>query len=97
MTKLDDTALMLARGRYSTIRARHEDLLKDLQKTAGMLTGLTAQILKGAQTDVDDGLTNVNLLIDKARELIEDMQQITENVEHLAKKKAELKPQAWPR
>lgn len=93
MTELDDTALMVFRGQYSTLRAKHEDAVRELQMTAGRLTSLTAQILKTAQDDTP----SVTLLIDDARALIEDMQQATERIEHLAKQKAELRPLAWPK
>lgn len=93
MQDMEDVELMIVRGRYSTIRSRHEDLLKQLQIAAGSLTGVTSQVLKNAQ---EDGAA-VNALIDKARELIEAMQQITENVSHLAKQKAELRALAWPK
>lgn len=93
MTELEDTALMVFRGQYSTLRAKHEDAVRELQMTAGHLTSLTAQILKNAQADTP----SVNLLIDEARGLVVEMQQATERIEYLAKQKLELRPLAWPK
>jgi hypothetical protein len=84
-----------ARGAYSTVRAAHEDEIKELQVMCGGLASLASQILRAAQKDADAPSAPVEALIANALGLLQEIDECTKKVDSLAKQKAELKPLAW--
>lgn len=86
-----------ARGAYSTVRAAHEDALKELQVLCGGLSSLSAQILRAAQKDADAPSTPLESLISNAEGHVKEIKTCAQEIESLAKQKAELKPLAWNR
>ena len=94
MTDLDDDALMIARGRYSTIRAAHEDELKSLQILCGKLAAIPTQVLRRMQPENGEP-QSVGDLIAAARQAVDALESSVGRVETLAKQRAELKPLAW--
>jgi hypothetical protein len=97
MCELDDQDLMLARGRYSTVRAKHEDARKRLAVLCGAFAAIPAQVLRLAQPDGDavpDGAAIGKLLADGGELLSKIVFQIDE-IEGLAQQRASLKAAAW--
>nr|WP_041296561.1 hypothetical protein [Janthinobacterium sp. Marseille] len=97
MNVLDDSELMLHRGRYSTIRAQHEDEMRSLQILCGQLSSTSALILRRVQKDDDSEPESVEGLIKLARSSIDLIEASVSQVESLAKQRADLKPLAWPK
>jgi len=89
-------ALLLARGKYSTIRAAHEDQLKRLQILTGQLSSAGSQILRLMQPE-DGEPCDISGLLKDARATIDQIQQCADQINELATQKAELKPKAWPK
>jgi hypothetical protein len=96
-TIFDDTDLMLARGKYSTIRAEHEETKQQLQILTGLLTSNAAQILKGVQPADDRTAIDVSNLLCNMRFIVTDIDKCVMRIAELAKQRAELKPTAWPK
>lgn len=86
---------MLARGRFSTIRAQHEDRKKDLQRMCGELLSCASQVLRRMQPDNDDVPESVDVLLEKARQTIGAMAVCVNDLERLARQRQELKREAW--
>lgn len=82
-----------ARGAYSTVRAAHEDELKELQVLCGGLASIASQILRAAQKDSE--ATPVESLIVTATGMVKEIESCTKMIDSLAKQKAELRPLAW--
>ena len=86
---------MLARGRYSTIRAQHEDAKKSLQLMCGVLSSCASQVLRRMQPDNDDVPESVAEILSTARKTIDAMTECVSNLESLARQRMELKQEAW--
>lgn len=95
MITLDDNELMLARGRYSTIRSEHEAAKAQLQILTGKVASLASQILKGAQPADNSQPINVAEQVGACRQVLDEIEQCLTRCAELAKQRAELKPAAW--
>lgn len=88
--------LLLARGRFSTVRAAHEDELKRLQQLTGQLSAFGSQVLRWMQPA--DGLPeDISGLLKDARSAIDQIEQCAATINELAAQRAELRTQAWPK
>lgn len=90
-------SLLLARGRYSTLRAMHEDELKHLSMLCGQLSAISSQVLRLMQPADDSNVADVSTILQDGRMLLDRLEACSKNIVILAAKKAELKPQAWPK
>lgn len=90
-----DKALLLARGKYSTVRALHEDQKKALSIESGKLQSIASQVLKRMQPDNDEVPESVSDLLLKGRAHIDEMERIVADIESLAALRNELKREAW--
>lgn len=90
-------AILENRGAYSTVRASHEDQKKALQMLCGQLAAASTQVLRRMQPDNDDVPGSVADLLAVGRSTIDQMEACVEQIESLAKQRAELKPLAWPK
>ncbi|MBV8060809.1 MAG: hypothetical protein JO253_04705 [Alphaproteobacteria bacterium] len=96
LTTIPDEVL-LARGKYSTVRAEHEDAKKSLQILCGKLTSAGTQLLRMAQPDGDGPMDtkNVSMALQTARNTIGEIESCIAYIDSLAIQRAELKPIAW--
>lgn len=90
-----DESLLIARGKYSTIRANHEDCKKALSIESGKLQSIASQVLKRMQPDNDEVPESVSDLLLKGRAHIDEMERIVADIEELAALRKELKREAW--
>lgn len=99
MTDLDtiDESLLIARGKYSTIRSEHEDAKKALQILCGELQSHSARILKHMQPDNDSVPDSVDAIFKAARITLDEMEVLVADMEQLAKQRSTLRPVAWPK
>jgi len=88
--------LLLARGRYSTIRAMHEDELQRLQVLTGQLSAFGSQMLRFMQPKDGEPCDIAGLLKD-ARNTIDSIEKCAAAINELAAQRAELSPIAWPK
>lgn len=96
LTTIPDSVL-LARGKYSTVRAEHEDAKKSLQILCGKLTSAGTQLLRTAQPDGDAQLDaeNIAIALQTARSTVDEIEACIAYIESLAMQRAALKPEAW--
>lgn len=92
---LTDDALMLARGRFATVRGQHEDAKKRLSVLCGELSSISARILRLMQPDNDAAPEDHFPLLSNARDITFELDTVCLNILHLAKQRAELKIEAW--
>lgn len=97
MTELDNDALMLARGRYSTIRAAHEDSKKQLAVLCGALQAVSTKVLFQMQPREEEIPVSVSMLVEQGREVLTKIEACAREIEALAIQRAALKGEAWPR
>ena len=97
MLIFDDQELMLARGKYSTIRAEHEGEKQRMQMLVGEVTSLASQILKGVQPKDEASAVDVAPLLTTIRFAIDEMDRSRMRIAELGKQRAALRPTAWPR
>lgn len=97
MDDLANDALMLERGRYSTIRSKHEDAKKSLQMLCGELASTATKVLRRMQPDNDDIPDGIADLFLNARNTLTMMENCAAEIESLAVQRAALKPLAWPK
>lgn len=101
MTNLDDWPedLLIARGKYATVRSEHEDEKKKMQILCGSLAATAAQVLRAVQpdNDVPHDEKAVHNLLESCRAAVGMIEACAEEVRRLALLRAELKPIAWPR
>ena len=95
MTDLDNDALMLARGRYSTVRRQHEDAKKYLQILCGQLISCSSQILRHMQPDNEDIPGNIENIISDAQRNLNFINVSVSAITNLAQSRADLKKEAW--
>lgn len=91
-----DPDLILARGRYSTVRSAHEDELKRLQILAGQLSSASSQILRFMQP-ADGQPCDISGLLKDALITLHQIEQCAATINELAAQRAELRTVAWPR
>lgn len=96
LTTIPDSVL-LARGKYSTVRAEHEDAKKQLQILCGNLSSVGSQILRSAQPDNDAVLHEGNLaeLLIAGRIALDDIEACIGKIQQLQAQRAALKNEAW--
>lgn len=97
MIIFDDTELMLARGKYSTLNAEYKDCLKKLSILTGSLSSVAAQVLHGVQPKDEAQAIDVSACLGMGRGLIDEIDRCVMRIAELAKERAALKPVAWPR
>jgi hypothetical protein len=88
--------LLLNRGKYATIRSAHEDEKMRLSGYTGQLTAFSSQILKELQKDAPDH-AEIVLLLHTCRECVDKIEHCAATISELAKQRATLKDQAWPK
>lgn len=94
-----DAELLLARGKYATVRSLHEDAKKNMQILCGGLGATAAQILRAVQPD-NDALHDqeaVDSLLAACHKALASIEACAGNIRALAETRAALKPLAWPR
>lgn len=96
LTDLSEETL-INRGKYSSVRAAHEDAKKSLQMLCGDLASTATKILRRMQPDNDAIPESVDELLAAARNTLVLMEACVNEIESLARQRAELKPLAWPR
>ncbi|MDB5937473.1 MAG: hypothetical protein JWQ01_4817 [Massilia sp.] len=87
--------VLLARGKYSTVRGAHEDAKKSLQMLCGQLSTAAVKVLRRMQPDNDDVPDSVDDLLSDARSTIVLMEKCVTEIESLAQQRSDLKAQAW--
>jgi hypothetical protein len=95
ISQVSDEVLM-ARGRYATVRSAHEDEKMRLSGYTGQLTAYSSQILKELQKDAPDH-AEVGLLLYTCRNCLDSIEQTSGRIADLAAQRAELKLIAWPK
>lgn len=93
------TALLLARGKYASVRAEHEETKKRAQILCGSISAGAAQILRAVQPDNNAVIDAVHVasLIAAMRKALDEAEQCADMIGKLSALRAELKPMAWPR
>lgn len=87
-------SLRLARGDYSSVRAAHEDAMKELARLCGELQSIAGQMLRRMQpTDDDPELIEPALVA--AHTLLSEIETQYARAMSLGKQRAELKKIAW--
>jgi hypothetical protein len=88
-----DTEVLLARGKYSTVRAEHERLKIELQKLCSSIQGDLNAVLKAATgntpVDCSEGIESI-------RETLNSILSIASQCGVLVQQKEELKLIAYP-
>lgn len=93
-----DPALILARGKYATIRSAHEEAKKQLQILCGGLSASSAQVLRAMQPDNGEpDMEHVRALLANCRAAIEKIDTCADEIQALSEQRTALKPEAWPR
>lgn len=97
MLNLDeyDEKTLLFRGQYATVRGAHEDAKKLLSTLAGDLTSVGTKINMRMQPRDDEVPESAEDLIAHGRDLLDKIEKCTQEIESLAKQRAELKVLAW--
>jgi hypothetical protein len=97
MLDLDEIGdvVLLARGKYSTVRGAHEDAKKSLQMLCGQLSTAAVKVLRRMQPDNDDVPDSVDDLILGARNTMVLMEACIVEIESLAQQRRDLKELAW--
>lgn len=95
--ELSNDALMLARGKFSTIRAAHEDEKKKLSLLCSQMGAIAPQILRYMQPDNDETpeLGAVFGLLSIGRETLDRIEECVGEIELLAIHRSQLKKEAW--
>lgn len=89
--------IIIARGEYATVRAAHEDAKKSLAVLCGQLSSCASQVLRQMQPGEDDVPESVESLLAAGRKALEQIEATVEQIESLARQRAELKQAAWGR
>lgn len=95
--ELSNDALMLARGRFSTVRAQHEDEKKKLAMLCSQMGAIAPQILRYMQPDNDDTaeIGAVLGLLSLGRETLDRIEDSVSEIEVLSLHRSQLKKDAW--
>lgn len=98
---LDDFSpdLLLARGRYATVRSEHENAKGRMAALCGEVASLSAQILRLTQPDneAEPDRVAISNKLDQCRLLVEQIDAASIDIGMLAAQRAELKKSAWPK
>lgn len=91
--------LILARGRYATVRAAHEDEKARMAKLGGNLNSLVSMLVKMVQPDEGNefGLQQLDNIIDAMRENVTLMAECGGKIHSLGAQRNQLKEEAWPK
>jgi hypothetical protein len=89
--------VIMARGKYSTIRSAHEDSKKALQVLCGKLSSVSSRTLRQMQPDNDVEPESVADLLAEGRKALDDIEATCKVIAALAQQRAELRPLAWGR
>lgn len=95
MIELADQELMICRGKYSTIRAQHEDAKKELQVRCGEFMSLSGRILKHGQSDEPGAIDEAMNHLAELRLQLDCTEKQLQAMRSLAEQRAELKVKAW--
>jgi len=88
---------LIARGQYATVRRKHEEAKKELAALCSVLQTRAAQILKLMQPD-DNGAPAMTLVADLVgfcQKTVFDIARVSDEINSLARQRAELKVKAW--
>jgi hypothetical protein len=88
---------IIARGEYATVRGAHEDAKRNLAILCGQLSGATGQVLRQMQPGEDAVPESVESLLAGARSTLDQIEATVQQIESLARQRAELKQAAWGR
>lgn len=91
-----DSEMLVARGKYSTVRKEHEQAKKELSQLVGKLTSFASQILRKMQPDFDDEVADINDLLELAKWTIAEVEKTSSRISSLAQQKESLRSTAWP-
>lgn len=86
---------IIARGEYATVRGAHEDAKKTLAVLCGQLSGAAGQVLRQMQPSEDAVPESVESLLRGARNTLTLIEATAQQIESLARQRAELKQSAW--
>jgi len=87
--------VLINRGKYSTVRARHEDSKKKLQVMCGELMCLSHKILNLGQSDDTEEIQESILYLEKQKELVEKVFDHLAFMQSLSHQRKSLKELAW--
>lgn len=87
--------ILMARGEYATVRGAHEDAKKSLSMLCGQLSSAATQVLRQMQPGEDDVPQSVESLLLSARNTLTLIEACVQNIESLARQRADLKALAW--
>lgn len=90
-----DSEILLARGRYATVRGQHEDKKKELSMLCGQLQACASQLLRRMQPDNDEVPMTPDDVIKTAYEALGAIATCATEIEALARQRADLKQTAW--
>lgn len=88
---------IIARGEYATVRGAHEDAKKNLSILCGQLASHATQVLRQMQPGEDEVPASVESLLAGARSTLDMIEATVQQIESLARQRAELKQAAWGR
>lgn len=91
--------LLMARGKYATVRSEHEDAKKRMQMLCGLLGATSAQILRAIQPD-NDGIpdaSSIGSLLASGRNTLSEIEACAAMIADLAEQRSDLKRVAWPK
>ena len=91
-----DSEMLLARGKYSTVRKEHEQAKKELSQLVGKLTSCASQILRKMQPDFGDAPDDITDLLELGRWTISEMEKTAARITSLAQQKEDFRSIAWP-
>lgn len=99
MMELDNLPpdLLMARGKYATIRSAHEDAKKRMGILCGSLSATASQILRAVQPDNDaiPDYADVDSKIQTCNSLVYQISECAAEIAELAGQRAALKVTAW--
>lgn len=89
--------VIVARGKYSTVRGAHEDAKKQLSVLCGRLSSVSSQVLRYMQPANDDApqMAAVHDLMQMGREYLDDIDACIVQINELDAQRSALKPEAW--
>jgi len=90
MQALDDDALMLARGKYSTLNAARKDSLNELRTECEAMQRTANDAMKYAQGDM-------TIMPSDISEHYKEIIRLADYVREIDAQRAELKNIAWPK
>lgn len=95
MDELADNELMIARGRYATVRSEHESLKAELAILCRRLSSSSQQILKRMQPNDGASSLPIDELIEDCMLAVKDIDATAGAIRSIEKQRFELKAVAW--